>query len=61
MLLVIAPLARPLPPRQPKALQQTFDPAKPLAHIANPLAQCIDPLAQSIDPLAQLPLHRMCG
>ena len=51
--LVTGPLAGALPPRQPKALQQTLDPAKPLTQTIYPLAQPIDPLAQPIDPLAQ--------
>ena len=53
MLLVIAPLGRPLPPRQPKALEQTLDPTKPFPQIANALAQPVDALAQRVDAVAQ--------
>ena len=42
-LLVATSLPRSLPPGQPKALQQTFDPAKPLSHIAKLFGQSIHP------------------
>ena len=62
MLFATAPLALSSPPPQPKALQQTLDPPKPLSHVAKAFAQSIDPPAQLLlhsgDALAQIPAQR---